>query len=165
MAKSASLGKFKLRLELLADIDAIGPTEEWLEGVPPGKITHFAGEARVTDVADLRKIGDADKQLMLIASLVPVVRAGVRDDVVTMFCKRMASIHKKGRDQLDAIREAHRAESERLGVLGDVLSAVREATAPGGDGQDPAPAEDEAACSRPWNAPAAWKPCRPRTRR
>ena len=55
VAKAASLGKFRLRLDLLADIDALGPTEEWLDGVPPGKIAHFAGEARVTDVADLRK--------------------------------------------------------------------------------------------------------------
>jgi len=122
---SASLGKFKLRLGLLADIDALGPTGEWLDGVPPGKIAHFAGEACVTDVADLRKIQDEGKRLTLVASLVHVVRAGVRDDVVTMFCKRMAAINKKGRDHLEALREAHRAESERLlGVLGDVLSAV-----------------------------------------
>ena len=144
VAKAASLGKFKQRLELLADIDAIGPTEAWLEGISPGKIAHFAGEARVTDIADLRKVINEDKRLTLIASLVHVVRAGVRDDVVTMFCKRMAAIHQKGRDHLEALRKAHRAESERLlGVLGDVLSAVREATAPGtGDGQDPVPAAD-----------------------
>ena len=36
VAKAASLGKFKQRLELLAVIDAIGPTEAWLEGLPPG---------------------------------------------------------------------------------------------------------------------------------
>jgi hypothetical protein len=145
VAKSASLGKFRIRLDLLADIDALGPTGEWLDGVPPGKIAHFAGEARVTDVADLRKIHDEGKRLTLVASLVHVVRAGVRDDVVTMFCKRMAAIHKKGRDHLEALREAHRAESERLlGVLGDVLSAVREATAGGIDGQDPAAGEEDA---------------------
>jgi hypothetical protein len=70
---------------LLADIDAIGPTEAWLEGIPPGKIAHFAGEARVSDIADLRKVLNEDKRLTLIASLVHVVRAGVRDDVVAMF--------------------------------------------------------------------------------
>jgi SAM-dependent methyltransferase len=172
VAKAASLGKFKQRLELLADIDAIGPTEAWLEGIPPGKIAHFAGEARVTDIADLRKVLNEDKRLTLIAGLVHVVRAGVRDDVVTMFCKRMAAIHQKGRDHLEALREAHRAESERLlGVLGDVLSAVREATVPsgGGDGQDLVPAADtEGAaggwCSSPWSGPAGWRRCRPRTR-
>ncbi len=170
VAKSASLGKFRLRLELLADIDAIGPTGEWLEGIPPGKIAHFAGEARVTDVADLRKMQNGDKRLTLIASLVHVVRAGVRDDVVTMFCKRMASIHKKGRDHLEELREAHRAESERLlGVLGDVRSSARPPL-PVASARLRRPWEmprklRDGLCSRPWNAPVAWKSCRQHTRR
>jgi TnpA family transposase len=84
----------------------------------------------VTDVADLRKVSE-DKRLTLIASLLHTARTSARDEVVTMFCKRMAVIHKKGRDQLESLHEAHRAESERLlGVFGDVLSAVREATTP-----------------------------------
>ncbi|WP_406314637.1 hypothetical protein OHA77_40035 [Streptosporangium sp. NBC_01639] len=131
VAQAASLGKFKGRLAFLRDLDALGATEVWLEGVPPGKVAHFAGEARVTDVADLRKVADEDKRLTLIVSLLHTVRTGVRDDVVTMFCKRIAAIHKKGRDQLEALREIHRAESERLlGVFGDVLDGVREAVAP-----------------------------------
>lgn len=130
VAKAASLGKFKQRLALLADIDAIGPAGAWLEGVPPGKVGHFAGEARVTDAADMRKVGE-DKRWTLIASLVHTVATGVRDDVVTMFCKRMAAIHKKGRDHLEVLREQHRAESERLlGVFGDVLAVVRDALTP-----------------------------------
>ncbi|MEV1005125.1 Tn3 family transposase [Nonomuraea sp. NPDC050202] len=133
VAQAASLGKFKERLALLGDIDAIGPTGTWLEGVPPGKIAHFAGEARVTDAADMRKVGE-DKRLTLLVSFVHTVATGVRDDVVTMFCKRMAAIHKRGRDHLEGLREAHRAESERLlGVFGEVLSAVRDALVPGDD--------------------------------
>jgi hypothetical protein len=78
-----------------------------------------------------------------------------------MFCKRMAGIHKRGKDRLEELREEHRAESERLlDVLGDVLSAAREAVdpdpaspgradeleaaAPGADdGQDAAAAGDD----------------------
>ena len=87
--------------------------------MPPGKIAYFAGEARVTDVADMKKVTNEDKRLTLIVSLVHTVRTRVRDDVVTMFCKRMAAIHKKGRDHLERLREVHRAESERLlGVSG-----------------------------------------------
>ncbi|MEU4409175.1 Tn3 family transposase [Streptosporangium sp. NPDC023963] len=143
VAKAASLSKFKQRLALLADIEAIGPTEVWLQGVPHGKVGHFAGEAHVTDVADMRKVG-TDKQLTLLASFVHTAATGVRDDVVTMFCKRIAAIHKKGREHLEALREAHRAESERLlGVFGEVLSVVAEAmtpaTAPTGDGGTVAP--------------------------
>lgn len=49
VAQAASLNKFKGRLAFLHELDGLGPTEVWLEGVPPGKIARFAGEARVTD--------------------------------------------------------------------------------------------------------------------
>lgn len=42
-AQAATLGKFKDRLAHLAGLDALGPTEAWLERIAPGKITHFAG--------------------------------------------------------------------------------------------------------------------------
>jgi hypothetical protein len=66
---------------LLGNIDAIGPTGTWLDGMPPGKIAHFAGEARVTDAADMRKVGE-DKRLTLLVSFVHTVATGVRDDAV-----------------------------------------------------------------------------------
>lgn len=147
-AQSATLGKFKARLAHLQALDAIGPTEVWLDGVPPGKVVHFAGEAWMAGVDDMRKTGDA-KRVTLLISLVHQQRIAARDEVVTMFCKRMAALHKKAKERLDELREASRAETERLiGVLGDVLAGAREATAPpetstGGDeDKSPAPAAD-----------------------
>ncbi len=37
VAQAASLGKFKGCLLFLQDLDALGPTEAWLEGVPPSR--------------------------------------------------------------------------------------------------------------------------------
>ncbi|MGW3473796.1 DUF4158 domain-containing protein, partial [Saccharopolyspora sp. NPDC000995] len=51
-AQAPTLGKFKQRLAHLQALDAIGPTERWLDGVPPGKVAHFAGEAHVANVDD-----------------------------------------------------------------------------------------------------------------
>ena len=144
-AKAATIGKFKLRLAHLAELDGLGPTEAWLDGVPPGKISHFAGEARVTDAADFNKIGE-DKRFTLLASLVHVLRTSARDEVTEMFCKRMAVIHKKGRARLEVLRGEHRVESERLlEVFGEVLAAAREATAPADDVPEPLaePAADD----------------------
>ncbi|MFI7058753.1 hypothetical protein ACIBLB_42500 [Streptosporangium canum] len=42
-AQSATLGKVKARLAHPQALDAIGPTEAWLAGVPPGKVVRFAG--------------------------------------------------------------------------------------------------------------------------
>lgn len=129
-AKAASLGKFKLRLAHLQALDELGATERWLDGIPATKIAHFAGEARVTDVGDMRDIGEA-KRWTLLASLIHECRTSARDEVATMFCKRMAVIHKRGKERLVELHEQHRAESERLlDVFGDVLAGAREATAP-----------------------------------
>jgi hypothetical protein len=127
-AQAATITKLKERLAHLAALDAMGPADVWLEGIPPDKVTHFAGEARVTDAADMRKVTGDDKRLTLLISLVHECRTTARDDVGTMFCKRIAALHKKGRELLDELHEQHRAESERLiGVLGDVLAAARDA--------------------------------------
>ena len=40
--KAATLTKFKQRLEHTQWLDSFGPTEHWLDGIPPGKIGHFA---------------------------------------------------------------------------------------------------------------------------
>ncbi len=116
--KAATLTKFKQRLEHTQSLDSFGPTEHWLDGIPPGKIGHFAGEA---------------KRLTLLASLIHVLRAAARDEVTDMFCKRMAVIHRKDKDRLEELREQHRAESERLlEVSGDVLAAAKDAAVQSG---------------------------------
>ena len=133
-AKAASLGKFKLRLAHLQALDELGATEQWLDGIPATKIAHFAGEARVTDVGDMRDIGEP-KRWTLLASLIHECRTTAQDEVATMFCKRMAVIHKKGKARLAELHEQHRAESERLlDVFGDVLAGAREATSPADEG-------------------------------
>ena len=55
------------RLLHLQGLDGLGPTEQWLADVPPAKIAHFSGQARVTDVGDLRKAGEAKKWTLLIS--------------------------------------------------------------------------------------------------
>ncbi|MFI6910309.1 hypothetical protein ACIBKY_54315 [Nonomuraea sp. NPDC050394] len=42
--KLKDLPKFQQRLEHTQWLDFFGPTERRLDGIPPGKIGHFAGE-------------------------------------------------------------------------------------------------------------------------
>ena len=131
-APRATVSRLKQHVAHLRWLDGLGETGAWLQGVPAAKIAHFAGEAAVLDADALAEVGD-DKRLTLLACLVHTARRRARDEVVTMFCKRMAAITKKARDKLEELREGHRAESERLlGVLGDVLADVREALGPPG---------------------------------
>jgi TnpA family transposase len=129
-APKATVSRLKQHLGWLSWLDGLGPTEAWLAGIPPAKIAHFAGEAAALDADELSGVGER-KRLTLLACLVHTARIRARDEVVTMFCKRMAAITKKARERLEELRERHRAESERLlGVFGDVLAGVREALGP-----------------------------------
>ena len=79
----------------------------------PGKIADFAGEAAAQDIDTLSRYGDS-KKLALVACLVHTARQQARDDLAEMLCKRVASIIKKAKDELEEIRLRQRAVSEKL---------------------------------------------------
>src|SRR5260370_14702054 len=135
LAGRATVSRLSQLVAFLAWLDDFGASGDWLAGVPPAKISHFAGEAAVLDAGELAGVGE-DKRLTLLACVVDTACTRARDEVVTMFCKRMAAITSKAQHKLEELREAHRAESERLlGVFGDVLAGVRETLGPTETGQ------------------------------
>jgi hypothetical protein len=84
-----------------------------VEGVAPSKVADFAGEAAAQDIDTLSRYGDA-KKLALVACLAHTARMQARDDLAEMLCKRVASIVKKAKTELEEIRLRQRAVSERL---------------------------------------------------
>ena len=61
----------------------------WLAGVASGKITDFAGEADAADAPGMRDY-NLVKRIALLVCLVHKARMRARDDLTTMFCKRIA---------------------------------------------------------------------------
>ena len=112
-ARRATWSRFKAQAGYLTEVDELGDTARWLEGVAPGKVADFAGEAAAQDVDTLSRYGD-DKRLALVACLVHTARMQARDDLAEMLCKRVASIVKKAKTELEEIRLRQRAVSERL---------------------------------------------------
>lgn len=112
-AKRATWSRFKAQAEYLDEVDAIGDTAYWLEGVAPAKVADFAGEAAAQDIDTLSRYGDA-KKLALVACLAHAARMQARDDLAEMLCKRVSSIVKKAKAELEEIRLRQREVSERL---------------------------------------------------
>ncbi len=79
-AQRASWSRFKAQAAYMAEVDAIGDTDTWLEGVAPTKVADFAGEA---DSLDAAAMGDYApfKRLALVACLVHTARMRSRDDL------------------------------------------------------------------------------------
>ncbi|MER6582723.1 hypothetical protein [Nonomuraea sp. NPDC001023] len=108
----------------LDQVDALGDTDAWLEGIAPSKIADFAGEADAQDADTLSRY-DPVKQVALLACLTHTARMRARDDLAEMLCKRMASHVKRAKAELEEIRARQRATSERLiGTYRQVLERL-----------------------------------------
>jgi TnpA family transposase len=114
-AKRPSWTNFRLQLEHLEWVDGFGDARAWWEGVPPSKIADFAGEAASADAAVLADYSPA-KRVAVLAALVYSAQAKARDDVAEMFCRRVATLTKRSREELEAIKQKHREITERLVV-------------------------------------------------
>ena len=112
-AQRATWSRFKAQAGYLDRVDELGNTAAWLEGVAPGKVADFAGEAAAQDIDTLSRYEET-KRLALVACLVHTARMRARDDLAEMLCKRVAAILKKARTELEEIRLRQRETSEQL---------------------------------------------------
>lgn len=112
-AGRASWSAFREQVAHLRWVDSLGDTDVWLEGIAESKIADFAGEAMAADAGVMRDVAPA-KRLALLACMIHASRTRARDDLAEMFCKRMASITKLAKAELDEIRERQAEISERL---------------------------------------------------
>lgn len=94
-------------------VDGLGDTGAWLEGLAAAKIADFAGEAEAADAGVMQDYAEA-KRITLMACLVHKARMRVRDDLTTMFCKRVAIKVKKARTELEEIRLQQQSIVEAL---------------------------------------------------
>lgn len=96
----------------------------FLEGVPNSKIKHFAAEARVMDASELKDFAPP-KRYMLLLCMLYHSQVSTKDNLVEMFLKRIGIIHKKGKEELELLRQQHRSKTENLiSVLAEVLEAT-----------------------------------------
>jgi TnpA family transposase len=112
-AQRATWSRFKAQAEYLDQVDQLGDTAVWLEGIAPSKIADFAGEAAAQDAATMGDYSPV-KRVALVACLVHSARMRARDDLAEMLCKRVAANLTKAKAQLEEIRDRQRATSERL---------------------------------------------------
>ena len=112
-APRPSWTNFRLQLDHLRWVDGIGDAPAWVAGIAASKLADFAGEAEVADAAVLRDYGGT-KKAALLAAMVFTAQARARDDVAEMFCRRVATLTKRARKELEELKEQHRALTERL---------------------------------------------------
>lgn len=120
-----SLTHLKSWLDRLAWLAGYPLGETLLAGIPDAKVRHFAAEAKTLDAARLLAM-EPRKRHTLAASLLRVQSARVRDDLAEMLIKRMAAIHQKGKEALQAYHASHQQRTDELvRTLRELITAYR----------------------------------------
>ena len=105
-------------------LEMFGDKSEFLAGLTPAKVRHFAAEAQVLDAAELKDV-TTPKRYTLLLCLIQRAQIQARDDLAEMFLKRIARFHVQAQQELELIRARHRALTEELvDTLADVLRIV-----------------------------------------
>lgn len=115
-------------LEMLVDhlewLDSITTADRVFEGIPDTKVRHFAAQAMAYDVSELHECAEA-KRYTLMLSLIQRMQIRARDQLAEMFLRRVATIHKRAKENLEQIQFSQRNQVEQLiGTLGGVLSIL-----------------------------------------
>ena len=118
--ESATVGHLRALEIKLTWLLTLGASERLLADVPAAKLKHFAAEAFALDAGAMNDI-KAPKRYTLLLCLIHQARVTTRDDLVTMFIKRMSSIQQDAQAELLRLRESH---LETTLKVADTLNAV-----------------------------------------
>lgn len=113
-------------VEHLEWLDSLGSIAADLKDVAPALIRDFAHQARTADASDLKDFAPA-KRYTLLLSLMQNANARARDTVAGTVVKRIATIHKRAKNEMLERQLQQRERVDRLlGRLGTVIDIVAE---------------------------------------
>jgi hypothetical protein len=94
-----------------------------LAGIAPTKIRNFAQQAKALDAGELKDFAPANRCTLLLC-LIHRMRVRTRDDIGEMLLKRMATIHKRAKEELVEIQLEQRQKTEKLIGRLDEVAAI-----------------------------------------
>jgi hypothetical protein len=133
--KKATLTQVRKWAARLSWLEEIMDAPSLLDGIANSKIKQFAAHAHALEVGDMLDVKDEPKRYTLLICLLYQMQIQTRDQLVTMFLKRIRRIHNAARDKLRALQDKHRAMTEHmvetLHVIVDTASELEEDAALG----------------------------------
>ena len=123
---SPSITHMRALRDRLIQLQSMMDVQRLLTDVLPTKIVHFGAEAQLFDVSRLYELGTAKRYTYLVCLLYQM-QMRVRDDLVEMFLRRMARIHKQGKKALEILRKHQQETSDTLTeILAQIIQRAAE---------------------------------------
>ncbi len=112
--KRATLTQVRKWTARLSWLEEIMDAPSLLDGTANSKIKQFAAHAHALEVGDMLDVKDEPKRYTLLLCLLYQMQIQTRDQLVTMFLKRIRRIHNAAHDKLRALQDKHRAITEHM---------------------------------------------------
>lgn len=112
--KKATLTQVRKWSARLSWLEEIMDAPSLLDGIANSKIKQFAAHAHALEVGDMLDVKDEPKRYTLLLCLLYQMQIQTRDQLVTMFLKRIRRIHNAARDKLRALQDKHWAMTEHM---------------------------------------------------
>ncbi|WP_054889719.1 Tn3 family transposase [Pseudomonas sp. NBRC 111118] len=116
--KKPSRKHLEVLIDHLAWLESFGDLDAILEGVIDAKIRHFATQAAASDVAELKDCSQPKRYTLMLA-LIYRMRVRTRDHLAEMFIRRISTIHKRAKEELEQIQARQRQKLEQLAATLD----------------------------------------------
>ncbi len=110
-------------LDHLDWLKSFGDVDGPLAGIAPMKIRNFAHQAKALDAGELKDFAPANRYTLLLC-LIYRMRVKTRDDIAEMLLRRMATIHKRAKEELVEIQLEQRQRAEKLIGRLDEVAAI-----------------------------------------
>ncbi|EMN5288403.1 MULTISPECIES: Tn3 family transposase [Pseudomonas] len=122
--KKPSRKHLEVLIDHLAWLDSFGDLDTIFEGIVETKIRHFSAQAAAADVSELKDCS-LPKRYTLMLALIYRMRVRTRDHLAEMFIRRISTIHKRAKEELEQIQVRQRQKLERLvATLAGVLQIL-----------------------------------------
>ncbi|EMB4105139.1 Tn3 family transposase [Pseudomonas aeruginosa] len=116
--KKPSRKHLEVLIDHLAWLESFGKLDAIFDGIVDTKIRHFAAQAAASDVSELKDCS-LPKRYTLMLALIYRMRVRTRDHLAEMFIRRISTIHKRAKEELEQIQARQRQKLEQLAATLD----------------------------------------------
>ena len=88
--------------------------ENFIKDIAHTKVRQFAAEASALEAGDMKDIRNVKRRYALLLCLIHQAQVTTRDELVTMFLKRMRRTHNRAKEKLRLLIEKHRELEEQM---------------------------------------------------
>jgi TnpA family transposase len=123
---SPSISHLRALRDRLAQLQAIIDVQRLLVDVLPTKLVHLGADAKLFDAPKFQELERAKRYTYLLC-LLHQTQMRARDDLVEMFLRRIARIHKQGKKALEILRKHQQETSDNLmAIFGQIVQQTAE---------------------------------------